>query len=182
MPNRNMNEIKKSSLLINLFSEMENGDESHIAGNKLEIAEQIYGMMKKRRVTQSELARRLGKNRAYISKVLKGTTNFTVETLVKIARKLDAAWDIQLTEVEVPLSMEQHAAKELGIACCGTCAYFFSSGGERFCCRRNPPTKEGFPKVYHHQICGEYTKMRKQCLTCVYHEEGRCTRSAVTRL
>lgn len=100
MPNRNTNEIEKSKLFVTLFAEAENRDEYHVAGLKIEIAEQIYEMMEKKHVTQSDLARRLGKNRAYISKILKGTTNFTVETLVKIARRLDATWDFQLSEAK----------------------------------------------------------------------------------
>lgn len=102
MPNKIESALEKSSLFATLFAEAEKRDEYHVAGIKIEIAEQIYTMMEKRGVSQSDLARRLGKNRAYISKILKGTTNFTVDTLVRIARKLNAEWDIQLCESERP--------------------------------------------------------------------------------
>lgn len=102
MPNRNVKEIENSSFFATLFAEAATRDEFHVAGVKIEIAEQIARMMEKRNVTQSDLARKLGKNRAYISKILKGTTNFTVETLVLIGRKLEAEWDFQLTDVERP--------------------------------------------------------------------------------
>lgn len=102
MPNKNVKEIEKSSFFATLFAEAETRDEFHVAGVKIEIAEQISRMMEKRNLTQSDLARKLGKNRAYISKILKGTTNFTIETLVLIGRKLEAELDFQLIDTERP--------------------------------------------------------------------------------
>ena len=91
-------ESESSNIFTAMFAEAETRDEFHIAGVKIEIAEQIYRMMGERKVTQTELARRLGKNRAYISKILKGTTNFTIETLVKIGRQLGAEWEFHLSD------------------------------------------------------------------------------------
>jgi len=87
MPNKIVKEIETSNFFATMFAEAEDRDEFHVAGVKIEIAEQIYRMMEKRNITQSDLARKLGKNRAYISKILKGTTNFTVETLVLIDKQ-----------------------------------------------------------------------------------------------
>ncbi len=78
-----------------LFREMEQADVYHIEGAKVEIAEQIYLAMKQQGVSNAELARRLGKSRAYITKVLQGNVNFTIESLVKIARVLDRKFDFQ---------------------------------------------------------------------------------------
>jgi transcriptional regulator with XRE-family HTH domain len=77
---------------------MEENDDYHVEGAKIEIAEQIYLLMQKKKVSQADLARKLKMNRAYVSKILKGNTNFTVETLVKIGRRLDATWDFTLAE------------------------------------------------------------------------------------
>ena len=81
MSNKSVKEIENSNFFATMFAEAESRDAFHVAGVKIEIAEQIYRMMEKRNITQSDLARKLGKNRAYISKILKGTTNFTIETL-----------------------------------------------------------------------------------------------------
>ena len=108
MPNKIVKEIETSNFFATMFAEAEDRDEFHVAGVKIEIAEQIYRMMEKRNITQSDLARKLGKNRAYISKILKGTTNFTVETLVLIGRKLEAEWDFQLTNTEKPEVKSSH--------------------------------------------------------------------------
>jgi len=96
------NRIERSELFNTLFSEAEERNEFHAAGVKIEIAEQIFRMMEKRNMTQADLARKLGKNRAYVSKILKGNTNFTIETLVLIARSLEAEWNFQLADIEKP--------------------------------------------------------------------------------
>ncbi|PYS47601.1 MAG: hypothetical protein DMF68_15600 [Acidobacteria bacterium] len=53
--------------------------------------------MKQKGASNVELARRLGKSRAYVTKVLQGSTNFTLESLVKIARALDCQIDFQFS-------------------------------------------------------------------------------------
>lgn len=88
-----------------LFREMEQSDAYHIEGAKVEVAEQIYMAMKHQGVSNAELARRLGKSRAYVTKVLQGSTNFTLESLVKIARVLDCQLDLQFSP--------RHKASEL---------------------------------------------------------------------
>lgn len=97
-PNNSETGIEKSSFFENLFAELEERDDYHVAGMKIEIAEQIFLQMKKKKVNKAELARKLGKNRAYISRILKGNTNFTIETLVTIGRRLDAEWSFKLTD------------------------------------------------------------------------------------
>ncbi|HPT47613.1 MAG TPA: helix-turn-helix transcriptional regulator [Candidatus Rifleibacterium sp.] len=96
--NNSLNKIEKSNLFATMFAEMENDDQYHVEGAKIEIAEQIYLLMQKKNVSQSDLARKLKMNRAYVSRILKGKTNFTVETLVKIGRQLEAEWDFRLAE------------------------------------------------------------------------------------
>lgn len=79
-----------------LFREMEQSDAYHVDGAKVEIAEQIYLAMKRQGVPATELARRLGKSRAYITKVLQGNVTFTIELLVQIARALNSRVDFRL--------------------------------------------------------------------------------------
>lgn len=56
---------------------------------KLELSEQVFQLMHDQGVTEAELARRLGASRAYVNKVLQGTTNFTIESLVKLGLALN---------------------------------------------------------------------------------------------
>jgi predicted XRE-type DNA-binding protein len=51
----------------------------------LEFVDELVRCMWQARVTQAELARRLGASEPYVSKVLRGDTNFTLATMVKLA-------------------------------------------------------------------------------------------------
>jgi transcriptional regulator with XRE-family HTH domain len=53
-----------------------------------EVSDLIDSLMKQEDVKKAELARRLGKSRAYVTKILQGNANFTLDTLVQIARAL----------------------------------------------------------------------------------------------
>jgi transcriptional regulator with XRE-family HTH domain len=53
-----------------------------------EVSDQIDVLMKRENVTKAELARRLNKSRAYVTKILQGNANFTLDTLVNIAKAL----------------------------------------------------------------------------------------------
>lgn len=89
----------------NLFERFEQSENYHLDAAKVEISEQIYLAMEQQGVSKAELARRLGKSRAYVTKVLQGSTNFTLESLVRIARALDYQLDLQFSP--------RHRASEL---------------------------------------------------------------------
>jgi transcriptional regulator with XRE-family HTH domain len=48
------------------------------------------------RITRSDLARRLGVSPAYITKVLRGNVNFTVESMVRLVRAAGGEVKIQV--------------------------------------------------------------------------------------
>lgn len=62
----------------------------------LEITERIVSLMEMGKVSKAELARRLGCTPAYITKLLSGSTNFTVNTLLRIGDALDADLRVSL--------------------------------------------------------------------------------------
>lgn len=79
-----------------LLQRAEQSDAFQIDRLKLEISERIYATMKQQRTSNAELARRLGKSRAYVTKLLRGTTNFTLESLVRIGRALSCEVEFEL--------------------------------------------------------------------------------------
>lgn len=64
----------------------------------LEITERIVALMKAANVTKAELARRLGCTPAYITKLLSGSTNFTVNTLLRIGDALNVDLHVSLED------------------------------------------------------------------------------------
>lgn len=58
-------------------------------GKQLEIAYQILQLRKKKRMSQSELAKKIGTKQSNIARMESGQQNFTTDTLQKIASALD---------------------------------------------------------------------------------------------
>jgi len=65
-------------------------------GASLEFTEDMVRLLQDRKMTQSELAQRIGVSPAYVTKILRGGTNFTLDTMVKIATALDAEFRCHL--------------------------------------------------------------------------------------
>lgn len=57
----------------------------------VEFTEDIFRLMEEQGVSKAELARRLGTSRAYVTKLLGGDANFTLQTMTRVAMALGAA-------------------------------------------------------------------------------------------
>ena len=68
----------------------------HVEGAIVEFTEELFILMRCEGISKGELARRLGCKPAYITKLLSGQNNFTLETMVKTARALRAELKIHL--------------------------------------------------------------------------------------
>src|SRR5436305_12498574 len=79
-----------------LFEQAERHDDYWVAGAILEFTEGVVREMERQGVTRTELARRLGATPAYVTKILRGKANFTLETMVRLARALDVRLHVQL--------------------------------------------------------------------------------------
>ncbi len=62
----------------------------------MEITEEIVRRMDELGITKSELARRIGSSPAYVTKILRGDTNFTFDTMVKLGTALDCEFRCHL--------------------------------------------------------------------------------------
>lgn len=54
------------------------------AAMKLAVSEELWGALERTGTSQAELARRVGTSPQYITKVFRGTTNFTLESMVAL--------------------------------------------------------------------------------------------------
>jgi len=68
---------------------------------KLAFAEGLCRLMEERGVSRRQLAERLGTSRAYITRILRTDYNLTAETMVKLARVLDARVELALVPKEI---------------------------------------------------------------------------------
>jgi transcriptional regulator with XRE-family HTH domain len=60
----------------------------NLDGPITEFIEDVWSLMEEQKVSRAELARRLGTSRAYVTKLLGGNANFTLQTMVKVAMAL----------------------------------------------------------------------------------------------
>lgn len=60
------------------------------------IVEEMKELMQEQGITQLELANRMGVSAPYINKLMHGDTNFTIESLVKIAKALNGTLKVSI--------------------------------------------------------------------------------------
>lgn len=62
---------------------------------KIDFAERLYAILETKGVNQSELARLMGVNRSFVSRIIKAKSNLTFATIAKISNALNV--DMMLT-------------------------------------------------------------------------------------
>jgi transcriptional regulator with XRE-family HTH domain len=67
----------------------------------LEFTEGLYELMQANNISRKELARRLGTSPAYITKILRGDVNFTVDSMVRLAKAVGGTVQIHVGQEEV---------------------------------------------------------------------------------
>jgi ribosome-binding protein aMBF1 (putative translation factor) len=65
-------------------------------GKQLEIAYQVLQLRKKKKMSQAELARKIGTKQSNIARMEAGQQNFTIDTLQKIASAFDRELKVEL--------------------------------------------------------------------------------------
>ena len=73
-----------------------------LEGVLIEVTERICGLMQQKRISRAELARRVGKSRAYITRLLNGPRNLTLRTVTQLAIALEEG-----IEVFIPSSLRE---------------------------------------------------------------------------
>lgn len=79
-----------------LFADARKDPAYWLEGAVLSFTEDMLKIMDDQGMSRSELARRIGTSPAYITKILRGSTNFTFESVVKIAMALECEFKPQL--------------------------------------------------------------------------------------
>jgi transcriptional regulator with XRE-family HTH domain len=80
-----------------LFAQAERHEDYWVAGAILAFTEDVVREMERQGMSRAELARRLGATPAYVTKILRGKVNFTLATMVRLARALGGELQVQLT-------------------------------------------------------------------------------------
>lgn len=83
-----------------LLEEARQGDDYWIADAQIKFTEQLHELMERRQISKSELARRIGSSPAYITKIMRGSTNFTLASMVQLVRALDGDLQVNVCAAE----------------------------------------------------------------------------------
>ncbi len=81
---------------------IENTPEFLLEKVKLTFAEELCRLLDEQGVSRTRLAERLGTSRAYVTRILRTDYNLTAETMVKVARALDARVELALVPKDAP--------------------------------------------------------------------------------
>ena len=103
---------------VNRLAELANMARKTFAYRKAKLisdfTESFSAMMVRRGVKRAELARRIGAEPPYVTRILRGSTNFTFETMVKIADALGCSIDVRLIPNERTALYQSSSIWELG--------------------------------------------------------------------
>lgn len=81
-----------------LFEELQSDDSYWQESAKLDFAVDLHQLMDRKGITKAELARKLNTSPAYITKVLKGDTNFTISTMVSLVRAVEGTLHLRVCD------------------------------------------------------------------------------------
>lgn len=79
-----------------LLEKAQQTDSYWVEAAKLQFAIELNRLFRRKGSTQKELAEKVGTSPAYITKVFRGDSNFTIETMVKLARAVDGDLEINI--------------------------------------------------------------------------------------
>ena len=104
--------MKKNSFK-ELFCEAKERDTYWVASAILDFTEGLHKIMEASGITRSDLARRLRVSPAYITKVLRGNVNFTVDSMVRLVRA--AGGEISIHVAQKTKTERDNSYKKQGI-------------------------------------------------------------------
>jgi transcriptional regulator with XRE-family HTH domain len=78
-------------------------------GTSIRFTEDLVALMKSRGLTRTALAEKIGTSPAYVTKILRGDTNFTLDSMVKIATALGCELTLGLRPLVVAANTQRNS-------------------------------------------------------------------------
>lgn len=83
-----------------LIKKAKEGDQFWSEKASLEFTIQLERLMEKKNISRADLARKIGKSPAFITKLLSGYNNYTIATMTNVVRAIDGRLSIRVTPKE----------------------------------------------------------------------------------
>lgn len=90
--------IKTSKTLKSFIEKARETDSYWVERAKLDFSLDLERQRKSAKLTYAAIAKRIGTSAAYITKIFRGDSNVTIETMVKLARSTGGRLDIQIVD------------------------------------------------------------------------------------
>lgn len=84
----------------NLVRKARESDDYWISEAQVDFTEGLHDLMERRKISKSELARSIDSSPAYVTKILRGTTNFTLASMVRLVRALNGRLHVRVCAEE----------------------------------------------------------------------------------
>lgn len=81
-----------------ILSEAKRSDLYWAEAAKVSFALDLVQLMERRQLTNSQLAQKLGVKAPYVTKVLRGDSNLTIESMIKLVRALGGKLNLRVSE------------------------------------------------------------------------------------
>lgn len=105
------------------WDEVRAGDGYWVEGAKVDFGIEIRQLFDDAGISRADLARRIGKTPAYITKIFRGDVNFTIESMVKLCRALGGRLELRARReaenyqlVNAPVSVQMIAPIVVAVA------------------------------------------------------------------
>ncbi|MDD2902869.1 MAG: helix-turn-helix transcriptional regulator [Syntrophales bacterium] len=95
-----MGEKMKNKSFAKLVKQAKKREAYWLADAVYTFTEELHNLAENANISRSELARRLGVSPAYITKLFRGNANFTIETMVRLARAVGARLHLHIAPEE----------------------------------------------------------------------------------
>ncbi len=104
-----MIKMKLSKALKEFVAKVAQEDHYWVERAKLEFSADLERHRRLQNLSGKDLAEKIGTSPAYISKVFRGDSNFTIETMVKLARAVGGRLEMKITEEAESTALWQKA-------------------------------------------------------------------------
>jgi len=91
---------KKFEDFASLWETIAKQDHYHVESVKTDVGFALRALLENSELSKATFAKKIGKSAAYISKIFRGDVNFTIESMVRLARALDG--EVKISIVKVP--------------------------------------------------------------------------------
>ncbi len=96
--------MKISKALSSLIADFKQSDSYWTEAAKLQFSVQLEKQRKAANLTYKAIADRIGASAAYVSKVFRGDSNLTIESMVKLARATGGHLDVRVSPESIEVS------------------------------------------------------------------------------